>query len=187
LTTGIERTGFLYWANMSGSGAGGLIGLWLTSIFLPAQLPPLLGLFPIGAGMLLLPWQRLRYAILSSGGPLSCCLVLFFLSPTLVPSQFKDVSRSLTLPGAEIIVQQPSPHGLLQVVVAPALRRAPGLSLQYQDPVSRYGAILVNGDAYGALPVSEQRQAAMLDYSTEILGPAAGTRLTMRFPAARNG
>ena len=170
LTTGIERTGFLYWANMSGSGAGGLIGLLLTAILLPGQLPPLLGLFPVAAGMLMLPWHRLRYAVFASAGTFVCCLVLFFVSPTLVPSQFKDVSRSLNLPGAEIIAQQPSPHGLMQVVAAPALRRAPGLSFQYQGPVSRYAAILVNGDAYGALPASAARQTALLEYSTEILG-----------------
>jgi len=95
-------------------------------------------------------------------------LVLF--APQLVPSQFKDVSRTLNLPGAEIIAQQPSPHGLMQVVAAPALRRAPGLSFQYQGPVSHYAAILVNGDAYGALPVATPQQSAMLEYSTEVLG-----------------
>jgi hypothetical protein len=170
LTADIERTGFLYWANMSGSGIGGLIGLFLTTILLPGQLPPLLGLFPVAAGMLMLPWHRRYYAVFASAGSVIGCLVLLLFSPALSPSQFKDVSRSLNLPGAEILVQQPSPHGLMQVIAAPALRRAPGLSFQYQDPVSRHGAILVNGDTYGALPVASPRQAAMLEYSTEILG-----------------
>ena len=170
LTADIERTGFLYCANMSGSGAGGLIGLWLTGLLLPSQLPPLLGLFPITGGMLLIPWQRKRYAICAAAGAVVSCLVLLLFAPPLVPSQFKDVSRSMNLPGAEIIVQQPSPHGLLQVIAAPALRRAPGLSLQYKGPVSSYAAILINGDAYGALPVATPRQPAMLEYSTEVLG-----------------
>lgn len=170
LTAGIKRTGFLYWANMSGSGAGGLLGLGLTAILLPGRMPPLLALFPVAAGMLMLPWHRRRYAIFASAGPLVCCLLLFRYSPALVPSQFKDVSRILNLPGAEIIAQQPNPHGLLQVVAAPTLRRAPGLSLQYHGPVSRYAAILVNGDAYGALPVAGPRQTALLAYSTEFLG-----------------
>ena len=170
LAAGIERTGFLYWANMSGSGAGGLIGLWLTSLLLPSQLPPLLGLFPVAAGMLMLPWHRRRHAVFTSAGPVVGCLVLFLFSPSIIPSQFKDVSRNLNLPEAQIVAQQPSPHGLMQVITAPALRRAPGLSFQYQGPISRYAAILVNGDAYGALPVASRQQAAMLEYSTEILG-----------------
>jgi spermidine synthase len=170
LTAGIERTGFLSWTTMSGSGIGGLVGLWLTAVLLPGQLPPLFGLFPIGGGMLLLPWHRWRHAIFTATGPIVCCLVLFLFSPASIPSQFKDISRTLNLPGASIIVQQPSPHGLMQVVAAPPLRRAPGLSLRYQGPVSRYAAILVNGDFYGALPVTAPRQPALLEYSTETLG-----------------
>jgi hypothetical protein len=170
LTAGIERSGFLYWTNMSGSGTGGLIGLWLTTVLLPGHLPPLVGLFPVSGAMLLLPWHRWRHAISAAAGPIVCCLVLFLLSPASVPSQFKDISRTLHLPGAAIIVQRPSPHGLMQVIAAPALRRAPGLSFRYQGPVSRSAAILVNGDTYGTLPVAVPQQPALLEYSTESLG-----------------
>jgi hypothetical protein len=170
LTAGIKRTGFLYFANLTGSGAGGLIGLGLTTMFLPEQLPPLIGLFPVAAGLLLLPWRNWGRSFLSAVLPLGGCLLLFFSPPQLLPSQFKDISRTMNLPGAEILVQQPNPQGLTQVVAAKALRQAPGLSFHYQGPIPNYAAILINGDGYGSLAPVVGERPALLDYSTEMLG-----------------
>ena len=170
LTVGIKRTGFLYFANLSGSGAGALIGLGLTTIILPEQLPPLIGLFPVAAGLLLLPWCNWGRSFLTAGLPLGCCLLLFFCPLQLRPSQFKDISRTMNLPGAEIIVQQPNPQGFTQVVAAGALRQAPGLSFQYQGSIPNYAAVLINGDVYGSLARVDSERPALLDYSTEVLG-----------------
>ncbi|MEN8136726.1 MAG: spermidine synthase-like protein [Thermodesulfobacteriota bacterium] len=170
LTAGIKRTGFLYFANLSGSGAGGLIGLGLTTMFLPEQLPPLIGLFPVAAGLLLLPWRNWGQSLFTVVLPLGSCLILFFWPPQLLPSQFKDISRIMNLPEAEILVRHPNPQGLTQVVAAKALRQAPGLSFQYQGSIPNYAAVLLNGDAYGSLAPAASERPALLDYSTEVLG-----------------
>jgi hypothetical protein len=171
LTAGIERTGFLYFANLVGSGAGALIGLGLTGFLPPGKLPPLIALFPVAGGLLILPRRGKRTgSYLLAGTALACCLALFFLAPDPRPSQFKDISRVMNLPGAELLADLPDPHGYTQVVAADSLRQAPGLSFSYGGEVPNYAAVLVNGDSYGALARKESGGDALLDYSTEVLG-----------------
>ena len=171
LTAGIERTGFLYFANLVGSGAGGLVGLGLTAIFTPEELSPLIALFPVVGSLLILPWRRYPIgSLIGSVTALLACLALFSFAPDLQPSQFKDISRVMNLPGAKLLTERPDPHGYTQVVTAESLRQAPGLSFSYRGKVPNYAAVLVNGDSYGSLPQMDSAGPALLDYSTEVLG-----------------
>jgi len=162
-----SRIGSVYAANLAGSGAGGLIVIALLWIVFPQQLPAVVGLFPILAGALILPEPARRsVAILALAGVVLTAIVIAF-PPSLHPSQYKSLSRTLDLPKAEIIFERNSPHGLLQVVSSPALRRAPGLSLNFADTVPSVKVVFNNGEWYGPLvPPQREEPHQLLRYST---------------------
>jgi len=61
-------------------------------------------------------------------------LILFFYPPKLIPSEYKDISKTMLLPEATVDYKKSSPHGLVEIVSSPVLRFAPGVSLTYQEP-----------------------------------------------------
>ncbi len=148
-----SRINSLYCANLVGSGIGGLSAVALMYFLLPQQLPALTALLPWAAGILVI--SRTKRLPLHAGGALTLAViaVVAYYPPQIHPSQYKDISRTLDLPGAEIAANQPSPYGLVQLVTAPFLRYAPGLSLAYEGEVPTVsGAVFTNGDWFG--PVS---------------------------------
>lgn len=165
-----SRLNSLYCANLLGSGIGGIIALSLMYFLLPQQLPALTALLPWAAGCLVITSRCRRFLL--AGGLITLALIgaVARYPPQIQPSQYKDISRTLDLPGAKIVTEQPSPYGLVQLVTAPPLRYAPGLSLAYEGKVPTVSAALfINGDWFGAVNSSEtsflQASAAALPYA----------------------
>ena len=190
-----SRINSLYCANLVGSGIGGLSAVALMYFLLPQQLPALTALLPWAAGTLVIPGSR-RISLLAGGAlTLAVLAVVAYYPPHILPSQYKDISRTLDLPGAEIAANQPSPYGLVQLVTAPALRHAPGLSLTYGGEVPTVrGAVFTNGDWFGAVSSGEssflRATAAELPYAMEkrnrVLVLQAGTGMDI-LHALENG
>lgn len=174
-----RNIGRLYFWNLAGSGVGGLAALVLMWVVPPAALPAILASLPLAGGLLALPRRP--------GGPLAiaamlaalCVAAAILRPPSLVPSEYKSLSRAAQLPGAEIVEERGSPYGLLQVLSSPALRYAPGLSLSYPDDVPARPAVFNNGDWVGPLPAAvADRGHAVMDYSTAALPYALAPRRT---------
>ena len=140
----------LYFANLVGSGLGGVLALALIRVANPASLPALAGLLAVTSGIILI---RNRQTIHKIFGGLSVCILLglVFYPPQLTPSQFKSISKMMDLPDSKILWQKNNPHGFIQLVTAPALRYAPGISLAFHDPVPAVEGVFVNGNWYGPL------------------------------------
>jgi hypothetical protein len=98
----------------------------------------------------------LRYGAIL--GVLGTAGFFFMNPPALDVSEYKSISRTLQLPDAQVIHEQPTAFGLVQVVSSPVLRYAPGVSLQYRQPVPRVDAVFVNGDWAG--PVFDGHSAS---------------------------
>ncbi|MCF8056697.1 MAG: hypothetical protein K9K37_08665 [Desulfocapsa sp.] len=147
-----SRINTLYCANLVGSGIGGLGAVSLMYFFLPQQLPALTALLPWAAGFLVIPVRR-RKALLAGGVlVLAVITAVAWRPPQIEVSQYKDISRTLDLPGAETVSNNPSPYGMVQLVTAPALRHAPGLSLTYGGEVPGVkAAVFINGNWFGAV------------------------------------
>ena len=171
----IEKIGSLYFANLLGSGLGGICGLGLLWLLPPQQLPPLVAVAPLLASALLLPKNapRCRLALLL------CCLVTLasFLFPVpLALSQYKDLRRTLNLPEARIQFSRASPYGLVESVAAPALRFAPGLSLNYPGRIPTAELVFNNGNQLGAiLPQTADASSHLLQFTSGALPFAIST------------
>ncbi len=91
-------------------------------------------------------------------------LVLGYLPLPLTINQFKGLSSTLTMAGARVMETAHHPLGRVDLVAAPALRLAPGLSLLYDGPMPSQQTIFVNGDGGSAMNL-----AAISDPSSEYL------------------
>lgn len=146
-----SRIGSLYCANLAGSGAGAIGTVVLMYFLLPQRLPGLTALLCWLAGLLVAPSRRF-WPLLTAALSLSLIAAVVIHPPEPHPSQYKAISRTLDLPGARIVRSQPGPQGLVQMVTAPNLRHAPGLSLAYSGEVPEVRSTLfVNGDWFGAV------------------------------------
>jgi hypothetical protein len=166
----VKQIGRIYFANLTGSGAGGLLALLLVWRFTPSQLPAILALLPVVASGLVIPEKK-------KAMPLALIALATGLigwqaghPPTLVLSQYKDLPKTLLLPQARIRSEQPSPYGLVQTVTSPVLRYAPGLSLTAPTTAPIKMAAFINGDWVGALlDPPPPGSAFILDHTTGAL------------------
>jgi hypothetical protein len=166
----VENIGSLYFADLFGSGIGGLLMIVLFWLFFPAELPAILSFFPILAGLVITKGYSLKKIILPLVMAVTMPVVLLFYRPELPMSQYKSLSMALNLPDAEVVIEKSSPYGHLHVVRSPVLRYAPGLSLAFTGNVPVRDIIFNNGNWFG--PVIEWSAADtthFLDYTTNAL------------------
>ena len=179
-----SRIGSLYCANLIGSGIGAVAVVALMYFLLPQRMPGLTALLPWIAGLLVTPWRRFRLLLLGAMS-LQFIVALIYSPPELLPSPYKTLNRTLDLPGARIIASSPSPFGLVQLVTAPALRYAPGLSLTYGEEVAEVAAaVLNNGDWFGGVKTGDR---TLLDATIEALPYALGGKNRVLVLEARTG
>jgi hypothetical protein len=166
----VAQIGTFYFSDMLGSGIGGILAIFLLWHLEPVDLPWVIALMPLLAGVLLIKKRR-RY-LLSAYGllVLVICFYQGLSSFELKSSQFKSISYALNLPEATIEVQQSSPYGLLQVVSSPMQRYAPGLSLNYMHEIEPSKVIFNNGNWYAAIPQGNKADSLhVLNHSTMAL------------------
>lgn len=165
-----KEIGKLYFADLTGSAAGGLLMLFLFWHFSPSALPCIIACLPLAAGLLL--WSRKAKIPLAIMGAVTVILIIAgFLNPPEIPvSQYKSLSRTLLLPDAQVVEKTNSPYGELKRIEAPALRYAPGLSLTYSGTVPVREVLFNNGNWFGPLvPFDTTLTEHFLDYSTYAL------------------
>lgn len=145
--------GKVYFANLLGSAAGGLLLLALLWYLMPNRLPAIISWLPVIAGIMIVSGTHKRSNLLRGYAFIACiiCMLTIIFPPPLHLSQFKDLSKTLLLPDATIIMERTSPYGPIQAVSSPALRYAPGMSLAAEEPVSASAAVFINGDWLGAI------------------------------------
>ncbi len=167
--------GTWYFSNLLGSGVGGIMFLLVFGKLLPQQMPPLIGLLSVIAGMISIS-RSLRIPHIAVGFVATAVATIMIFRPSDIPlSEYKDLARTLNLPEAEIIHARPNLHGLIQVVESPALRYAPALSLSYAEPVPVKKSVFVRGDFYGVIP-QPHATVHIHDHTTQALPYILGKR-----------
>ena len=183
----IENIGKFYFANMIGSGIGGLVAVFLMWIFFPEKLPAVIAGIAVLAGLIIISKeQRTGFTIIVS--ITVAVLSFFYISPSdLKLSEYKSLSKTLNLPDSKIIFKESSPYGLIDIVSTPYLRYAPGLSIRYQGIVSVENAAFNNGEWVGPLISNKNDSLRYLLFTTENVAYTTGERKSVLILGAGTG
>jgi predicted membrane-bound spermidine synthase len=165
-----QQIGSYYFSNLLGSGAGGLLALWLMASLLPLKVPAMIGLLSIVSGLILTGRSSVRYIIPAGIWGFLLAIMLFNHPGELHLSEYKALEKTLHLPDAEVVHRRPSIFGLLEVVNSPAQRYAPAVSFSFSGEIPGGKAVFVNGDFYGHIlaPVENQNEH-ILSFTTQQL------------------
>jgi hypothetical protein len=163
----------VYFFNLLGSGAG-VIAAFLSFYIIP---PNLLCAVPSLFAFLSLLFVALKKntprfpVIITLFGASILSIYLINGGTPLKISQYKDIRKTLQLPEARIEYVRYSPLGLVQVVDAPSMRYAAGLSLTYGEGPPPQKGLFVDGNSYGAVTNFAADKGALryLDYTTYAL------------------
>lgn len=147
----VNRIGTMYFADLLGSGLGGIFLLGLLWIFYPAQLPAAVSVLPIVAGILIIPKSWVGRLKVPSLLLLFLPVYLIIFPSELPVSEFKSISRAMNMPGSEIYMERKSPYGHIQLVKCPSFRNAPGLSLSFTGDIPVGDVMYCNGNWFGSL------------------------------------
>ncbi|RLD29445.1 MAG: hypothetical protein DRI70_02345, partial [Bacteroidetes bacterium] len=115
----VSHIGTYYFSDLLGSGLGGILALFLFWQFSPQEIPSVIAILPIFAGVLIIRKRARPYLISYTILSLSLVIVHLIKPFDLLPSQFKSISYALNLPEAKIDQEISSPYGLVQVVSSP--------------------------------------------------------------------
>ena len=173
-----HRVGRIYRYDLMGAAAGA-IGLMLALfvVFPDAalRLVALLGLLAATLAISLRDSAAIRKsrAAACSVAAVAACAALPPSWTALHLSEYKGLSQALLVPGAQVVVEDSSPLGLLTVVSSPTvpLRHAPGLSLNNAtEPPAQLG-VFTDGDGLTAITAFDGRREplAYLDFTPAAL------------------
>ena len=183
----IDKIGTLYFANMLGSGFGGVTAIFLMWIFLPEKLPAVIAAIAFFAGLIIVQKeQRTSFTIIVT---ITVAVLSFlYISPArLNLSEYKSLSKTLNLPDSKIILKESSPYGLIDIVSTAYLRYAPGLSIKYTGNVNVESAAFNNGEWIGSLISSKTDSLSYLLFTTENLAFITGDRKNVLVLGAGTG
>ena len=166
----VNRIGNMYFADLLGSGLGGIFLLGLLYLLYPAQLPAAVSILPIVAGILIIPKSWAKRLIIPSLLLLLFPIYLIVFPSKLPVSEFKSISTALNLPNSEIYLERKSPYGHIQVIESPSIRYAPGLSLSFTEDILVSDVLYINGNWFGPLSDRDESDSIhFLDYTTHNL------------------
>ncbi|MFP4203546.1 MAG: hypothetical protein ACLFS4_04355 [Opitutales bacterium] len=150
LTLRASQAPRFYFADLLGSAAGGLFGIFLTSTLMPGEGATVCGLVALTGAVIFGIRQQNRLQWTGNSIILLLLMLFFSLAPDWEPSQFKSLSRVLDMPDARVLEKTPDVRGVIHKVRAPTLHTAPGLSLAYSGDIPSGETVFVDGARYGA-------------------------------------
>lgn len=183
----IDKIGMLYFANMLGSGLGGVAAVFLMWTFFPEKLPAVIAAIAFLAGLIIVPKeQRTGFTIIVT---ITVAVLSFmYITPArLNLSEYKSLSKTLNLPDSKIILKESSPYGLIDIVSTSYLRYAPGLSIKYPGTVSIENVAFNNGEWIGPLISTRNDSLNYILFTTENLAYITGERKNVLVLGAGTG
>ncbi|MCF8363677.1 MAG: hypothetical protein K9G70_13750 [Prolixibacteraceae bacterium] len=188
-----EKIGRAYFVNLIGSAIGSALIVGIMWWIKPEHISVGIALLVLVAAMLEAPLvkKKMYYAVLFPGLLLGIILMVFMNEHKI--SEYKSLSAALLLPDTKVVNKGFSPYGTFHEVKSPAMRHAPGLSLNYHASLPAVNSIYINGNFKGAFSCQQISDSAhYLTYSiyelpyrlktpkkTLLLGGAEGTHLSL--------
>ncbi|MEJ8850700.1 SAM-dependent methyltransferase [Variovorax rhizosphaerae] len=155
----------IYSFDILGAGAGSLGIVALLFVLSPTDALKVVG--ALGCAAAALGWiecggtRRWPAAMLMALCSVPWLLPVTWTEPVMSP--YKELSQTLRIPGARVVVQRSSPLGLVSVVESPRipLRHAPGLSLSAStEPPPQWG-VFSDGEGLNALTRFDGRRESL--------------------------
>jgi spermidine synthase len=161
----------IYFYNLLGSGGGALVAVLLMYVLSPMHLLLTITFFAFLASViscLSLSKRFLQLLILVS---FLIMFGFFLYPPRLHISEYKALMTSLNLPRARILSQSSSPLGVVHVLQSPAIRHAPGLSLNFEGDIPPQLALFIDADSMCAITdfTGDLNNVRYLDYTSGAL------------------
>jgi hypothetical protein len=159
----------IYFANMAGSGFGGVCILLAMYHVPPESLLLLVSATAVVSLVLSLAPSRKPAALAASLVPIAALVSIHVAGGLgLRVSQFKTLSALMELPDARIVARRWSPLGTIDVVSSPAIREAPGMSLGCIEEIPPQMALVVDADSASAVTnfSGDRERLAYLDWLT---------------------
>lgn len=169
----VEKTGWVYFATMSGSAAGALTPGLLLPLFREGKLLVLVCLAPL----IVFPFIGKRRIRVLGGLLMAAILIAAAALPAdhpliaVRPSPYKALSQTLKFPDTRITRTVSALRGRIDRVTSPYIRYAPGLSLRYTRPMPRQEALFTDGD--NRLVLYNVAEPTDLDFARYTLSYAA--------------
>lgn len=164
------RAGALYGATLVGSGVGSLLALVVLDRGAAPKAVLVAAALAAGGGLALAAAGRdgrlARAEGLAAAAVVALCAALAASSPSWLDvrlSPYKPLSQLLNLPDARVLDGGSNALSRVDVVEASSIRSAPGLSLQYQGPLPRQTAVVVDGEVVYTLTSRRSLPPGFLD------------------------
>ncbi len=141
-----RHAGWLYAANLGGSGIGTLFATLLLVAMMPEAALALVAALLLVFCVLFSVLRRIRLGIIAAAVLLVAASWLVLSPPEPAISDFKALARVLALSDAQMLEQRPGLAGRLTLVRSASLRSAPGLSLNWTGRVAASDAAIVGSD-----------------------------------------
>ncbi len=158
-----EKTGYVYFASMAGSGCGAIIPVPALHLLSEGHIIMLTATVPL----ILIPFifikliekknrnqnfsRKIQTALFAAGIAIFL-ITVFFFSPIggqmakVQPSAYKSLSQILQFPDTHITETGNSIRGRIDKINSPYVRFAAGLSLKYMDRLPQQNAVFTDGD-----------------------------------------
>ncbi len=162
-----EKIGGHYAANLVGSGVGSVLAVLAMNVLSVTGLLGALAGVAFVAAILLGRWRTLQgaLALVLSGVTIGLVILQMPWEPAVSP--YKMLYQALTWKGTKEIYRAEGPLGRIDVLQGPAIHFAPGLSLQYTDPLPAQVLLIEDGDGTSAVyDCRDVGDYGFLDYRT---------------------
>ena len=159
-----ESVGRYYGWNFLGAGVGIVIVLAAFGTFDPEDLPKVpVSLAGLSLMASLIHFHQHKRSLKMAAAGIVLLLLIYPASP-LVYGPYKDISYGIRLPSARMEAQETGITGKFQIMTAPALRSAPGLSTKYRGGLPAQAALYRNGDRVGTVILSSRSHEEGIPY-----------------------
>ncbi|MDP2423825.1 MAG: hypothetical protein Q8M23_05720 [Bacteroidales bacterium] len=165
-TIKVAHINLLYFSNLVGSGAGGLLALLLLGLVYPWHAYSIIAVLMLLSGFLIIDFKQTAMAIAAVFIFIAVVTAEFVWPVQIKPSQYKGFSKMLNLPDAKIIDEKQGIFGLTQTVSSPMMRYAPGVSFNFQGEIPVSIAVFTNADFSGVIPTFHLHAAHPLHFTT---------------------
>ena len=161
----------VYFYNLLGSGGGALGAVLFLYLLAPLQVLLLITSIAFLAALISAFYLARRILIGLIFTSFTLIFLFFLFPPKLMISQYKGLSTTLNLPQVKVLNELSSPLGLINVVSSPAIRHAPGLSLNFEGTIPPQLGIFIDADSMSAITDfgGKLSHLRFLDYTTSSL------------------